>query len=95
MKGTSAKSREAIGAKGIVPVSPKSMYRLAHYLEMEEVQKLAIVKIVSQIKPSNAASFLKQDIAVTYPAVSVSRIPTSILTVSCTGLQGDLVTYHQ
>lgn len=37
------------------PASPKSIYRLAHYLELPKLKNLALANIKSQLSPSNIA----------------------------------------
>jgi hypothetical protein len=49
------------------PVSPKSIYRLAHLLELESLPSLALSNLRSQLTPSIAAYELYSDAATCYP----------------------------
>ncbi|SGY25639.1 BQ5605_C018g08651 [Microbotryum silenes-dioicae] len=48
-------SKAASDVLGFDPVCPKAIYRLAHFLELEQLQNLALRSIVSQIKVENVA----------------------------------------
>jgi hypothetical protein len=52
-----------------LPASPKSVYRLAHLLEIDELAALALDNLRSQLTPQNAAYELYSDVATCYPAV--------------------------
>ncbi|GAA5936857.1 hypothetical protein JCM3775_002726 [Rhodotorula graminis] len=52
-----------------VPVSPKSVYRLADYLSLAPLKKLALNNLVSQLKPEIAAYELYSDVACGYDDV--------------------------
>lgn len=52
-----------------VPVSPKSVYRLAHLLEMHELASLALANYASQLDFTNIASELYSDVASSYSAI--------------------------
>ncbi|GAA5985161.1 hypothetical protein JCM10908_002550 [Rhodotorula pacifica] len=60
---TQANSRLPISA------SPKSIYRLAHLLELTDLQEAALDNLVSQLTPQNAATELFSDVASAYPAL--------------------------
>ncbi|BGP13225.1 hypothetical protein JCM10213_005005 [Rhodosporidiobolus nylandii] len=51
------------------PASPKSVYRLAHLLELPTLSSLAIENLRSQLTPQNAAYELYSDAATCYPAL--------------------------
>ncbi|GAA5902955.1 hypothetical protein JCM6882_009652 [Rhodosporidiobolus microsporus] len=51
------------------PVSPKSVYRLAHLLDLADLSSLALANFASQLTPQNAAYELYSDVATCYPAV--------------------------
>ncbi|GAA6000913.1 hypothetical protein JCM10207_004716 [Rhodosporidiobolus poonsookiae] len=51
------------------PASPKSVYRLAHLLELPDLCKLALENLASQLTPNNAAYELYSDVATCYPEV--------------------------
>jgi hypothetical protein len=52
-----------------LPASPKSVYRLAHVLELEDLQEIALKSIYTQLTIRNAATELFSDVAYVYPAV--------------------------
>ncbi|GAA5985162.1 hypothetical protein JCM10908_002551 [Rhodotorula pacifica] len=51
------------------PASPKSVYRLAHLLELKQLEELALDNLRSQLSDHNAAYELFSDVASFYPAV--------------------------
>lgn len=51
-----------------LPSSPKSIYRLAHFLEMKELSDLALENVNSQLQPQNVAVELFCDMATQYEA---------------------------
>ncbi|KAG0660934.1 hypothetical protein C6P46_004207 [Rhodotorula mucilaginosa] len=51
------------------PASPKSVYRLAHLLDLRDLQDLALANIASQLTEENAATELFSDVASAYPEV--------------------------
>lgn len=51
------------------PSSPKSVYRLAHYLELDDLQKLALQSIQQQLTFKNVAHELFSEISLRYPNV--------------------------
>ncbi|GAA5954917.1 hypothetical protein JCM3765_007811 [Sporobolomyces pararoseus] len=51
------------------PVSPKSVYRLAHLLEIPELKKLALANYSSQLSTTGALLELYGDVSCTYPEV--------------------------
>lgn len=51
------------------PVSPKSVYRLAHLLDLEPLKSLALAKLTAELNVANAASELFSDVASSYPAI--------------------------
>ncbi|GEM09382.1 BTB/POZ-like domain containing protein [Rhodotorula toruloides] len=51
------------------PVSAKSVYRLAHLLELDTLASLALSEIRSQLGVENVAYALYSDVAATYPEV--------------------------
>ena len=51
------------------PSSPKSVYRLAHFLELPELANLALQNFGSQLNADNAAHELFGDTASSYPEV--------------------------
>lgn len=51
-----------------LPASPKSVYRLAHLLELKDLQEAALANLSSQLTPRNAATELFGDVASAYPA---------------------------
>ncbi|TNY23941.1 hypothetical protein DMC30DRAFT_238402 [Rhodotorula diobovata] len=51
------------------PASPKSVYRLADLLSLDELKSLALANLISQITPLNAAYELYSDVATCYTAV--------------------------
>ncbi|GAA5894519.1 uncharacterized protein JCM6883_002126 [Sporobolomyces salmoneus] len=52
-----------------IPVSPKSVYRLAHFLELSDVQALALEKFKSQLTTQGAIEELYGDVSCSYPEV--------------------------
>ncbi|GAA5936910.1 hypothetical protein JCM3775_002742 [Rhodotorula graminis] len=48
------------------PVSPKSVYRLADYLSLDDLKSLALANLVSQLTPTNVAYELYSDMATVY-----------------------------
>ncbi|KAL7336952.1 Proteophosphoglycan ppg4, partial [Rhodotorula toruloides] len=50
-----------------LPASPKSVYRLAHYLGLEQLAKVALNNLESQLTPKNAACELFSRLACCYP----------------------------
>lgn len=53
----------------VLPASPKSVYRLAHLLELAELQLLALKAIKSNIKVKNVLIELTSEVARAYPEV--------------------------
>jgi hypothetical protein len=51
------------------PASPKSVHRLAHLLDLRDLQDLALANIASQLTEENAATELFSDVASAYPEV--------------------------
>ncbi|GAA5886308.1 hypothetical protein JCM5296_003556 [Sporobolomyces johnsonii] len=51
------------------PASPKSVYRLAHLLELPELLQLALDNFRSQLSPANVAYELFSDVSCSYDAV--------------------------
>jgi len=51
------------------PASPKSVYRLADYLSLDDLKQLALAHLVSRLTPTNALYELYGDVATVYPAV--------------------------
>lgn len=51
-----------------LPASPKSVYRLAHLLELKDLQEAALANLCSQLTAHNAATELFSDVASAYPA---------------------------
>ncbi|GAA6030019.1 hypothetical protein JCM8097_009217 [Rhodosporidiobolus ruineniae] len=51
------------------PVSPRSVYRLAHLLELDELASLSLDNLRSQLTPFNAAYELYSSVSTCYPAV--------------------------
>jgi hypothetical protein len=51
-----------------LPASPKSVYRLAHLLELKDLQEAALANLSSQLTAHNAATELFSDVASAYPA---------------------------
>ncbi|GAA5895030.1 hypothetical protein JCM5296_000941 [Sporobolomyces johnsonii] len=51
------------------PVSPKSIYRLAHLLEIPDLVQLAVDNFKSQLSPSNVAYELYGDVSCAYEAI--------------------------
>jgi hypothetical protein len=51
------------------PSSPKSIYRLAHLLELDDLASLALDNLRSQLVPQNAAYELYSNVATCYSAV--------------------------
>ena len=54
-----------------LPASPKSVYRLAHFLELDELVKLAFSNIQSQLTKEIIAYEVFGDVALAYDAVGV------------------------
>lgn len=52
-----------------LPASPKSVYRLAHFLEIPDLQELALASIKAQIRVSNVATELFGDLSMKYEKV--------------------------
>ena len=52
-----------------LPASPKSVYRLAHLLELNDLQEIALKNFKSQLRGHNAATELFSDVASAYPAL--------------------------
>jgi hypothetical protein len=52
-----------------LPASPKSVYRLAHLLELKDLQEIALDNLSSQLTLRNAATELFSDVASAYPAL--------------------------
>jgi hypothetical protein len=52
-----------------LPTSPKSLYRLAHLLELPELQQMARENFASQLTPQNIAYELYTDTASAYPGL--------------------------
>lgn len=52
-----------------MPASPKSVYRLAHLLELKDLQEVALANLSSQLTSRNAAIELFGDVASAYPAL--------------------------
>lgn len=55
--------------KTALPASPKSVYRLAHLLELNDLQEIALNNFRSQLTAHNAATELFSDVASAYPAL--------------------------
>lgn len=53
-----------------LPVSPKSLFRLAHFLEILELQEVALACLESQITVENCAVELFSEVSILYPEVS-------------------------
>ncbi|GAA5826163.1 hypothetical protein JCM11251_007189 [Rhodosporidiobolus azoricus] len=53
-------------------VSPKSVYRLAHLLDLSELSSLALANLASQLTPENAAYELYSDVATSYPDIKAT-----------------------
>ncbi|GAA5866307.1 hypothetical protein JCM1840_004079 [Sporobolomyces johnsonii] len=51
------------------PVSPKSVYRLAHLLEIPDLLQLALDNFKSQLSPANVAYELYSDVSCSYEAI--------------------------
>ncbi|GAA5877226.1 hypothetical protein JCM1840_003024 [Sporobolomyces johnsonii] len=51
------------------PASPKSVYRLAHLLELPDLLQLALDDFGSQLSPANVAYELYSDVSCTYEAI--------------------------
>lgn len=51
------------------PASPKSVYRLAHLLELDDLRKLALSAFVRQLNNMNAARELFCDVSCAYPEI--------------------------
>ncbi|GAA5936861.1 hypothetical protein JCM3775_002727 [Rhodotorula graminis] len=51
------------------PASPKSVYRLADYLSLDDLKQLALDNLVSQLTPTNAIYELYSDVACAYDEV--------------------------
>ncbi|GAA5881680.1 hypothetical protein JCM1840_007177 [Sporobolomyces johnsonii] len=51
------------------PASPKSLYRLAHFLELPDLVQLALDNFKSQLSPDNVAYELYSDVSCSYEAV--------------------------
>lgn len=51
------------------PASPKSVYRLAHLLELRELSAIALANFKSQLNVYNAAHELNSDTAGSYPEI--------------------------
>ena len=56
------------------PASPKSVYRLAHYLEISELKQLALASIQRQLTVDNVAQELFGDVSQAYPEVQTILI---------------------
>jgi hypothetical protein len=52
-----------------LPASPKSVYRLAHYLGLEDLTKLALNDLAKKLGPTNVTHELFGDVATNYPEV--------------------------
>ncbi|GAA5895026.1 hypothetical protein JCM5296_000940 [Sporobolomyces johnsonii] len=52
-----------------LPTSPKSVYRLAHLLELPQLLQLALNNFKSQLRPANVAYELYSDVACAYEAI--------------------------
>ena len=52
-----------------LPASPKSVYRLAHLLELTDLQEIALDNVRAQLTIRNAATELFSDVASAYPAL--------------------------
>ncbi|KAK4700977.1 hypothetical protein P7C70_g5261, partial [Phenoliferia sp. Uapishka_3] len=53
----------------IIPASPKSVYRLADFLELPELQKLALASIVDQVKIPNVVHELLSEVCALYDPI--------------------------
>ncbi|GAA5916717.1 hypothetical protein JCM5296_006183 [Sporobolomyces johnsonii] len=51
------------------PASPKSLYRLAHFLELPDLVQLALDNYKSQLSPANVAYELYSDVSCSYEAI--------------------------
>lgn len=52
-----------------VPVSPKSVFRLSHYLGLTDLAQLALDSLKSQLKPDTAAYELYSEVASLHPEI--------------------------
>ncbi|KAI5480475.1 BTB/POZ-like domain containing protein [Pseudohyphozyma bogoriensis] len=51
------------------PVSPKSVYRLSHYLELPKLSQLALASFESQLSVANVGAELFSDVASSFPEI--------------------------
>jgi hypothetical protein len=58
--------------------SPKSVYRLAHYLGLDDLRKLALDSIASQITVNNVAQELFGDVGRTYEEVQTNEMDFAV-----------------
>ena len=61
-----------------LPASPKSVYRLAHLLELKDLQEIALHNLHAQLTVRNAATELFSDVASAYPAVRDAILPYAV-----------------
>lgn len=66
---SSSSTATAASDSSLVPVSPKSIYRLADKLEMKALQALALANYQSQLLSQNLISELFSDLSVYFPEV--------------------------
>lgn len=62
-------SHEGKDSSGLYPCSPSSLYRLSHYLEIDDLTKYALDTIRAGLTINNAASVLFSDHSITYKDV--------------------------
>ncbi|GAA6008562.1 hypothetical protein JCM11491_003349 [Sporobolomyces phaffii] len=60
------------------PASPKSVYRLAHYLGLTDLAKLALLNLAEQLKAANVTHELFGDVSTQYPEVRQLCIQTTV-----------------
>lgn len=56
------------------PTSPKSVYRLADFLELHELKSLALSSILSQVKATNAIEELMSDVSTLYEPIKAALL---------------------
>lgn len=83
--GTSTAARRgalasALASSPSLPLaaSPKSVYRLADYLDIPALKSLALDSITRQLSPENAAAELFGDVCASYPAIKAAVLEYAV-----------------
>ncbi|KAK4697755.1 hypothetical protein P7C70_g8161, partial [Phenoliferia sp. Uapishka_3] len=58
----------------IVPASPKFVYRLAHYLELNQLQSVALASLLEQISVTNVADELRSEVSALYEPIQEALV---------------------